>query len=134
MPFIKRKGTHSVRGGQEGGQAPGLSHLCTWETQQTQERNWFSGFLSHLVTASENYLLTVACSLSPVAKSRAHSLAATQAFPSQWLLLLRSTGSGARAQCLWLRCPMCPALAGGFLTAGPPGKSLVMGLLPDFQQ
>ena len=66
--------------GQEGGQAPGLSHLCARETQQTQEWNWSSGFLSHLVMVFENHLFTVACSLSPVAKSMAHSLAAMQVF------------------------------------------------------
>ena len=59
-------------------------------------------------------------------------------FSLQWLLFLQSTGSRERAQ--WLRCtglvapsmldlpgpgikPMSPALAGGFFTTGPPGKS-----------
>ena len=60
-------------------------------------------------------------------------------FASQWLLLLQSTGSrradvssrGSRAQALVSMWdlprpgmePLSPALAGGFLTAGPPGKS-----------
>ena len=57
----------------------------------------------------------------------------------QWLLLLRSTGSRVWAQqswptglvapshveSFWIRIePMSPALAGRFLTAGPPGKPL----------
>lgn len=47
MTLIRRKGTR--RRGGEGGQALGLSHLCTCETERTREWNWFSGFLSHLV-------------------------------------------------------------------------------------
>ena len=104
----KEEGNTQCGGWAGSGQARGLSHLCTRETQQTQEWNLFSGFLSHLVTAFENYLLTVARSLSPVAKSRAHSLAAMQAFLPQRLVLLRSPGSRAGAQYLWLSCPMCP--------------------------
>ena len=55
----KEEGNTQREGWAGRGQAPGLSHLCTREPQQTQEWNWFSGFLSHLVTAFENHLLTL---------------------------------------------------------------------------
>ena len=63
-----------------------------------------------------------------------------EGFSLQWLLLLQSTSSRAcrLSSCgvqAWLLCrmwnlprlgikPMPPALAGGFLTTGPPGKSV----------
>ena len=93
-----------------------------------------------------------ACGLSLVAASRGYSSLRCAGFSLRWLLLLRSTGSrhaglsscdlqalerrlsscGARA---WLLHgmwdlpgpglgPVSPALAGRFLTAVPPGKSL----------
>ena len=78
--------------------------------------------------------------LSLVAASGGYSSLWCVAFSLQWLLLLRSPGSrrpafgscGAQAQLLrsmWdlpglgLKC-VSPALAGGFLTTVPPGKSL----------
>ena len=95
--------------------------------------------------------------LSLVAASRGYSLLHCEGFSLRWLLLLRSTGSrcagfsscgsralehslsscGARAQLLhgmWdlpgpgLE-PVSPALAGGFLTTGPPGKPHFPSLL-----
>ena len=89
--------------------------------------------------------------LSLIAESRAYSLALVPGFSLWWLLLLQSMGSracglqqlwllgcGRQDRQLWLWAqllhsrwdlprpgiePMSPALAGRFLTAGPPGKS-----------
>ena len=98
------------------------------------------------------WIVVAVCGLSLVVASRGYSSLQCAGFSFWWLLLLRSTGSrragfsscgtqalermlsscGARAQLLrgmWdlprpgLE-PGCPALAGGFLTTAPPGKSL----------
>ena len=97
------------------------------------------------------WVFIAARGISLVAASGGYSLLRCAGFSLQWLLLLRSTGSrrtgfsccgllalerrlsscGARAQLLrgmWdlprpeLE-PLSPALAGGFLTTAPPGKS-----------
>ena len=106
------------------------------------------------------WVFVAACRLSPVAASRGYSSLWCTGFSWWWLLLLRSMGSrragfsscgsgalerrlsfcGARASLLhgmWdlpgpgLE-PVCPALAGGFLTTVPPGKSLTCLLKNNF--
>ena len=97
------------------------------------------------------WVFVAACRLSPVAASRGYSSLQCAGFSLQWLLLLQSTGSrhmgfsscgsralehrlsscGARASLLhgmWALPrpglePVSPALAGGFLTTAPSGKS-----------
>ena len=98
-----------------------------------------------------HWVFTAACGLSLAAASGGYSSLQCMGFSLQWLLLLQSTGHrhtgfsscgswalehrlsscGARAQLLrgtWNLPgpgiePMSPALAGGFLTTVPPGKS-----------
>ena len=85
------------------------------------------------------WVFVAACRLSLVVASRDYSLLRCAGFSLRWLLLFRSTGSrhtgfsscGARASLLRVMRdlprpgiePVSPALAGGFLTAVPPGKS-----------
>ena len=85
------------------------------------------------------WIFVAAHGLSVVALSEGYSSLRCAGFSLQWLLLLRSTGfrrvgfssCGTRAQLLrgmWDLPgpgiePMSPALAGGFLTTAPPGKS-----------
>ena len=97
------------------------------------------------------WVLAAVCGPSLVAASEGHSSLWCAGFSLQWLLLLRSTGSrqvglsscGSQAverrlsSCgAWAKLlrgmwdlpgpvfePMSPALAGGFLTTAPPGKS-----------
>ena len=105
-----------------------------------------------------HWVFVVARGLSLVAASGGYSLLRYAGFSLRWLLWLRSTGSrhagfrscgsraldcrlsscGAQAQLLhgmwdlpWPGLePLSPALAGGFLTTGPPGKShLLLSLL-----
>ena len=103
-----------------------------------------------------HWVFVATCGLSLVAASGGYSLLWCAGFSLQWLLLLRSMGSrctgfsscgtralerrlsscGARA---WLFRgmwdppgpglePVSPALAGGFLTIAPPGRSLAFGI------
>ena len=85
--------------------------------------------------------VVVAChGLSPIALSGGHSSLRCEGFSLQWLLLLQSTGSRAHwvSKCdAWTQLPhstwntqrpgielTSSALAGGFSTTGPLGKSL----------
>ena len=93
------------------------------------------------------WVFVAAHGLSLVAASGGYSSLRCTGFSLRWLLLLRSTGSrrvgfsscGTRAELL---CgmwdlpgpglePVSPALAGGFLTTAPPGKSQDSGLYPQ---
>ena len=101
-------------------------------------RHLYFFFYFYLFLAALVYFVA-ACGLSQVAASRGYSLIWRTGFSLQWLLLLRSTGSREHGlQELWhtdlvawrhVRSsrpgikPVSPALTGGFLTTGPPGKS-----------
>ena len=90
------------------------------------------------------WVLVAAHGLSLVAASRGYSSLWCAGFSLQWLLLLRNMGSrqvgfsscGLQAQLLYSMWdlpgpaiePVSPALAGGFMTTGPPGKSLELTL------
>ena len=73
--------------------------------------------------------------VSLVEASEGHSYLRHAGFSLQWFLVLQSIGSRAWAQQLWHTGlvalwglprpriePVSPALVGGFLTTGPPGK------------
>ena len=124
---------------------------------------WFVCFLNLFILFIYVWLCWVfvaACGLSLVAASGGYSLFRCTGL-LRWLLLLQSTGSrhagssscgaralerslsscGARAQLLggmWDLPepgiePMSPALAGGFLTTAPPGKSVWFVFICVFQ-
>ena len=95
------------------------------------------------------WVFIAAHGLSLVAVSRGYSSLRCTGFSLRWLLLLQSTGSrhaGSVVVAHGLSCsvargifpdqgsnPCPPALAGGFLTTAPPGKSLnAFFVLPIF--
>ena len=104
-------------------------------------------FLNYLLFSFFVAVLGLRCcaSFSLVAASRGYSSLRGEGFTLQWLLFLWSTGSRAQALVVAARGLSCceaygifpdqggmeavsPALQGGFLTTGPPGKSLLLPL------
>ena len=78
-----------------------------------------------------HWIFVAAHGLSPVVASRGYSLLQHTGFSFLWLFFLQTTGSRAQAQLLHSMWnlprpgtePVSPALAGGLLSTGPPGKS-----------
>ena len=117
----------------------------------SQMARFLSSFLPSFPPSVRSFLVAVR-RLSLVSASRGYSLLRCVGFSLRWLLLLRSMGSRragfsscgawtlehrlstcvARAKLLYGMWdlpgpglePVSPALAGGFLTTAPPGKSL----------
>ena len=77
------------------------------------------------------WVFIAARGLPLVAASRGYSLLQHTGFSFLWLFFLQTTGSRAQAQLLHSMWnlprpgtePVSPALAGGLLSTGPPGKS-----------
>ena len=107
---------------------------------QHTETHFFSFYFYLCIYFWLRWVSVAAHQLSLVASSRGYSSLQCMGFSLQWLLLLWSTGSrhaGFSSCGTWaqLLCgmwdlpgpgiePVFPALAGGFLTTAPPGKSL----------
>ena len=93
---------------------------------------WYSFSLKNFFSNWVSWVFLAAHGISLVMESRDYSSLQCTGFSLQWLLLLQSTGSAVVAH--KLHCdtwnlprpgikPLSPALAGGFSTSGPPGKS-----------
>ena len=71
--------------------------------------------------------------------SGGYSLVMVHGLPLRWLLLLRALGCGVQAslaRSMWDLPgpgiePVCPALAGGFLTTGLPEKPLLIFIIRE---
>ena len=111
-----------------------IKQICCSRNRETEDRpvacfNYYSFIYFWL-----SWVLVTVCRLSRVEVSGGYFLLWGAGFSLQWLLWLQGTGSrhtgSIVAPSMWklpravVESLSSPALAGGFLTTGPPGKSI----------